>query len=589
VISAVTTWVDDCTDGLGPVQQARVRVQHLIALFLVTVAPAYGLLFWYCGLTLPSLVMTVLPCAAVPALFLLTRRGQSELGGRIMSTVSFLVILNALIGRGGMDSNSAAWLLCSPLLGFTMVGPRHGRNLSICAALVFGAVWAAEFFGSPLPWHLPPALTAVMPVLDYPAIALIFGAILSTQVSIWEGLIQGMHTTNQRAMLEIEERKRAELQATQAVKARTTFLATMSHEIRTPLNGVLGLTQVLLDSKLDADQQQLAKTVQSSGRLLRSLLDDVLDYSKIDSGQMEVERIPLDLPALCREMVLLWEERARGNGVSLCFMSQPESPNWVISDPTKLRQILGNLVSNAIKFTNNGSVRILLSRTVDHLVLEVQDTGIGMETQALAHIFEAFRQADGSTTRRYGGTGLGLAISKGLAIRMDGQLGVHSTLGQGTSFTLKLPLKTAVAPPTFAPGAAWTKNTLTGVEVLVAEDNPVNQMVIRRLLERSGLTVRITSNGQECQDAYHHRQPDLILMDCQMPICDGYQATIALREAGATLPIIALTANTMPGDKAKCLAAGMSDHSGKPIEIIELLECIERWQTDQHACRLSRL
>ena len=578
MLTAITAWTDACAEGLDPVQKARVRVQHLIALLLVTVGPAYGVLFWIYELTVPALVMILLPAASLPSLFFLTRRGQPERGGRIMSVVSFLVIFNALIGRGGMDSNCAAWLLVSPLLGFTMVGPRHGRNLSFCAALVFGATWATEFFGPPLPWNLPPEVTAIMPVVDYPAIAFVFSAILSTQVSIWESLIQGMRSTNERAMVEIEERKRAEQLATQAVQARTTFLATMSHEIRTPLNGVLGLTEVLLGSKLDADQRQLAKTVQGSGRLLRALLDDVLDYSKIDSGQMEVEHIPLDLPALCQEVVQLWEEKAREKGIQLLFRPQAHSPSWVQSDPTKLRQILGNLVSNAIKFTDTGTVSILLSAQQGRLVLAVQDTGIGMAPQALDHIFDAFRQADGSTTRRYGGTGLGLAICKGLATRMDGHLHVISTPGQGTCFTLNIPLFLAEAPQRFTAAPNWQNTTLTGLEVLVAEDNPVNQMVIQRLLERTGLSVRMTSDGEACQRAYHERRPDLILMDCQMPICDGYQATMALRAAGATLPIIALTANTMPGDKAKCLAAGMSDHVGKPIEINELMACIESWR-----------
>ena len=296
------------------------------------------------------------------------------------------------------------------------------------------------------------------------------------------------------------------------------------------------------------------------------------------SGQMEVEHIPLDLPALCQEVVQLWEEKAREKGIQLLFRPQAHSPSWVQSDPTKLRQILGNLVSNAIKFTDTGTVSILLSAQQGRLVLAVQDTGIGMAPQALDHIFDAFRQADGSTTRRYGGTGLGLAICKGLATRMDGHLHVISTPGQGTCFTLNIPLFLAEAPQRFTAAPNWQNTTLTGLEVLVAEDNPVNQMVIQRLLERTGLSVRMTSDGEACQRAYHERRPDLILMDCQMPICDGYQATMALRAAGATLPIIALTANTMPGDKAKCLAAGMSDHVGKPIEINELMACIESWR-----------
>lgn len=580
VLATLTAWTDACTQGLTPVHRARVRVQHLIALLLITVGPAYGVLFFVHELVFPALVMIALPVSALPALFLLTRKGQHELGGRIMSVVSFLVILNALVGRGGMDSNCAAWLLCSPLLGFTMVGPRHGRNLSIASALVFGCLWAAEYFGPPLPWGLPSDVVAIMPLLDYPCIAFVFGAVLSTQVSIWEGLISEMRATNQRALTEIETRKQAEQTATQAVKARTTFLATMSHEIRTPLNGVLGLTEVLLGSDLDADQRQLATTVRGSGRLLRALLDDVLDYSKIDSGQMDLERIPLNLPDLCAEVLRLWEEKAREKGISLEFVRAEDCPNWIQGDPTKLRQILGNLVSNAIKFTDTGFVRIAASRRQDRLILAVQDTGIGMGPKALDHIFDAFRQADDSTTRRYGGTGLGLAICKGLAERMQGSLSVQSSVGQGTCFTLDLRLEKAEAPLEVDTGN-WATTTLTGLEVLVAEDNPVNQMVIQRLLERVGIRVRMAANGLECQQAWHQAPASLILMDCQMPLCDGYEATKALRTAGVRVPIIALTANTMPGDRAKCLQAGMNDHVGKPIEFKELMACIERWSAQR--------
>lgn len=580
VLSRITAWTDASTQGLPPVHRARVRVQHLVALLLITVGPAYGVLFFVYDLVFPSLVMIALPAVSFPALFLLTRKGRHELGGRIMSVVSFLLILNALIGRGGMDSNCAAWLLCSPLLGFTMVGPRHGRNLSIASATVFGCLWAAEYFGPTLPWGLPEELLAVMPLLDYPAIAIIIGAILSTQVSIWEDLISEMRATNQRAIVEIETRKKAEETATQAVKARTTFLATMSHEIRTPLNGVLGLTEVLLSSALDADQRQLATTVQGSGRLLRALLDDVLDYSKIDSGQMDLERIPVNLPELSKEVLRLWEERAREKGITLELHQAKDSPKWVKGDPTKLRQILGNLVSNAIKFTDAGFVRIGIRRDGERLILEVQDSGIGMGPKALDHIFDAFRQADDSTTRRYGGTGLGLAICKGLAERMQGSLSVRSEPGQGTCFTLCLALEVAQAPLEVDTGN-WTTTTLTGLEVLVAEDNPVNQMVIQRLLERVGIRVRVAANGLECQQAWHAAPAALILMDCQMPICDGYQATAALREAGVLAPIIALTANTMPGDRAKCLQAGMNDHLGKPIEFKELMACIERWSAQR--------
>ena len=542
-------WVDQCQVEPTRASRARVRVQHLIAILQVLVGTPYMLLFASMGVrwAVPVLLPVVLVSPA--GLLAFTRRGRPGLGGRTVSVAAFVFIIGCLIARGGMLSNAAAWMLLVPVLANFMVGPRHGVAMSLATAAVFAGLWGLEALGFPVPQGLPEGLLPYMPLIDYPTIALVLGGTLYVQAEIWEA---------------------AERDARDAAQARYTFLATMSHEIRTPLNGVLGLTDVLLHSALDPDQRQLAVTIQSSGKLLRSLLDDVLDYSKIDSGRLELALEAVDLEGTCQELVQLWRGPAQEGGLELSCRLAPQVPRWVLGDPTKLRQILGNLVSNAIKFTEEGFVCLEVEAQEHQLLLSVRDSGIGLSPQATARIFEAFRQADSTTTRRYGGTGLGLAISRRLARFMGGELSVRSAPGQGSTFTLQLPLQrvTAGAAAAHPPIA---KGSLEGLEVLVAEDNLINQLVVRRLLERHGVRVWMSSDGQECLAAWRERPPDIILMDCQMPVCDGLEATRQIRAQGGTLPIVALTASSMPGDRDRCLAAGMSDHLGKPIDA-DLLE-----------------
>ena len=574
MVERFVAWIDENPVQLGHTERTRARVQHAGVALLAVVGGAYLVLFLIQGLPVASLTLVVaIPCA-IAGLLLLTRRGRVTAGGVVISLAIFIIIAVTLVARGGMPSNAAAWLLVAPMMSFSMVGARHGVQSAVAAALFYAALWTVQQLGVPMPAGLPPAVVEWMPPVDYTGIALMFLALLWVQEGMWDGIVARLDGANHELQAEITVRQSAEGSAQRAAETRYRFLATMSHEIRTPLNGVLGLTEVLLHGDLDPEQRQLTSTMQSSGELLRSILDDVLDFSKIDSGRLDLELQPVNLRQICTDLGRLWHGPAAERGVELKVTIAPRAPTWVRGDPNKLRQILGNLVSNAVKFTEAGHVHVIVPESPD-LVVQVEDTGIGLDEAALAHIFEPFRQADQSTARRFGGTGLGLAICRRLAAAMDGELSVQSTLGPGTTFTLRLPLHLEEEPTLVRQAHAELR--VQGRVVLVAEDNPVNQTVMRHLLERHGLRVIVSGDGDAAVREWEAHQPDLILMDCQMPICDGYEATRRIRAMGGTVPIVAVTANTMPGDRARSFDAGMDGHIGKPVRPEQLKQALRQW------------
>jgi CheY-like chemotaxis protein len=291
---------------------------------------------------------------------------------------------------------------------------------------------------------------------------------------------------------------------------------------------------------------------------------------------VDLERIALSLPSLLERVSKSWGKLARDKGIDLDVELASGVPEWIYGDPVRLEQVLNNLVSNAFKFTWSGQIRLQVQVEQGRLQVRVRDTGVGMSEKAQKHIFQAFRQADSSVNRHYGGTGMGLAISRSLALAMDGDLCVVSTLGQGSVFTLDLPMEVAEPPRITEPLLQEVLN-LSGVRILVAEDNAVNQVVVTRFLERLGAEVTVAADGQACLDAWERVGPDLVLMDCHMPIMNGYQAAVVLRERGVCTPIIALTANNMPGDRVRSLQSGMDDHLGKPIQPDALSACLQRW------------
>jgi len=415
----------------------------------------------------------------------------------------------------------------------------------------------------------------------------------------------------------VAAKERAEelaVKAQAANLAKSEFLANMSHEIRTPMNGILGMAELLLDSPLTPRQRQYAEIVNGSGRALLNVINDILDYSKIEAGMLATETVPFDLASVLRQVFELLRPRAQEKGLEFVLRYADDLPRAFLGDPGRIRQIVLNLAGNAIKFTEQGHVSVVVScpeyGLSDALVrVAVEDTGVGIPEHIQARLFEKFSQADPSTTRRYGGTGLGLAICKRLAALMGGTVGVTSNAGRGSTFwfTVNLQLdpanrgyRPAWKPAGPGPAVAREESPDSGdtapagrSQVLLVEDNPTNQILEVEFLRRIGCSVVAARNGRDGAELAAARDFDLILMDCDLPELDGYAATGLIRrhEGGRRrVPIIALTANAMTGDRERCLAAGMDDYLSKPVSLQELRGCIVRWTRGEshHSRQIER-
>jgi signal transduction histidine kinase/CheY-like chemotaxis protein len=402
----------------------------------------------------------------------------------------------------------------------------------------------------------------------------------------------------------IKELEQSTAKAETAVRLKGQFLANMSHEIRTPMNAIIGMAELLLDDDLTPTQRESAETVRDSADALLRVIDDILDLSKIEAGKLTFETLNFDLRATVKGVTDTLALRASAKGLDLAVSIAADVTTFLRGDPGRLRQVLLNLVGNAIKFTPRGQVTVLVtqeSETGTHAVLRfsVRDTGIGIAPEAQQRLFDAFTQADGSTTRRYGGTGLGLAISKQMIGLMGGAIRIESSPGAGSTFwfTCRLEKQATGAYCQFPPPAdrrdglapnvpGRIDRRKSGVRILLVEDNVVNQRVALRVLNKLGYTVDPAANGREAVEAASRVRYDLILMDCQMPEMDGYEATAQIRRLEAATrrtPIVAMTAHAMQGDREKCLEAGMDDYVAKPFRADALGAVLRRWTSEPAA------
>ena len=460
---------------------------------------------------------------------------------------------------------SLFWIVLAPLIALPIGGPRAGWvTLVISAGVIsIGLYGIEEHWVTPLHSIERPFEARLTSLLGVLVTAFLLTKAYDVET---QGSIRALEAKN-------EALARAQAEAARASRAKSDFLATISHEIRTPLNGVTGMISLLREETDAVRLRDGLRVIQQSSDALLAVISDVLDFSKIESNQLELEAVPLSVERTLQVVVELFQTSADERGDELELTVAPSVPPWIRGDPTRLRQVVMNLVANAVKFTTAGRVALSAFGSEGRLILQVSDTGIGMSKEVRQRLFAPFVQADASTTRRYGGTGLGLVISRRLVEGMGGTLTAESEPGQGSRFTVSLPIVVAEAPAP-APALADAPRAAAQLAVLVIEDNFVNQMVVVRLLEKLGHQVVVASDGAQGLERAAERHFDLVLMDCHMPVMDGYEATRRLRARGDVTPVYALTAAVTTEDRDRCQQAGMTAVLSKPLRIERLAEVL---------------
>ena len=546
------------------------------------VSAAFVVLGVFVGNSLLIVTCTLMAIACIAAVVLARRPQTARAGGWLLLGSTWFGLFGCASVSGGVQSPAVWFTLLVPVAGAQLLGWRAGRFWTVAAVAQILLLAATSGLSG---------VTAADGVIWSSALS-------ALSVAIGAGLTFSGYE-RQRAIRDAELRQSlgqlaaARDRAQAASEAKTHFLANMSHEIRTPMNGVLGMASVMLADDLSSEQRTRAETLLRSGEGLLAILNEILDFSKIEAGHLAFERVDFCLPEILEQVLELQGPPATAKWIELSAELEVDVPRWVVGDAGRVRQILMNLVGNAVKFTSEGEVRVRVKRAgVGRVRFEVRDTGIGVREGAVEELFKPFSQADDSTTRRYGGTGLGLAICRSIVDRAGGAIGAQARPEGGSLFWFELDLPpgtpTPEGPSAFVSDPAVS---LDHLRVLVVEDNAINQIVASSLLKQLGCEVGVAADGAKAVEAVAAEAWDLVLMDCQMPTMDGFEATRRIRQAegdGQRLTVIAMTAGAMAEDRTACLAAGMDDFVPKPVTMSALEKIVTRAATASRQARWLR-
>lgn len=500
-------------------------------------------------------------------LWLIVARARYERCGQAVSRVERLAPI-VLYGASWSAMAGVCWIYGDPALKFAALLMLFGL---LIASLKYTSLSRASFvFLAPFPLlaiAVSPLLFGGFKGLDLVIVVLALVALVACVVNVARTI-----RANALAL------EKAQAEALEASRAKSAFLAMMSHELRTPMNGVIGMAHALAATPLDRRQADYLDMIVQSGDSLMAILNDILDLSKIEAGKLELESVPFDVEKLGRQIYMLWSETARTKGLDLSLEITPGAPAWLVGDPVRVRQVLLNLVSNALKFTDEGRVALRIAPLHPQgIEIVVTDTGIGMRQEQQEKLFQAFSQAEVSTTRRFGGTGLGLSICRQLAQMMGGEISVASEPGSGSTFRVALPLPHVEAPVQARESSELV--SLEGRRILVVDDNAVNQTVARAIMEAAGASVQTADDGADCLEHLSEGAFDAVLMDVHMPRMDGVEALARIRagEAGSSkVPVLALTADAMSGEGDRLLALGFDDVHPKPVQPAGLMLAVAR-------------
>lgn len=564
-----------------PMLIRKFRMVNLLTLGLMILGTPLSIQHWLGGVAPVAVAIWIGITLGFFNLYLLRKTKHLILCGNLTVIVFFGIITTSNFLCGGFFDPNFSWLYIIPMLAGFLINAKAFWIYTGLVLLTMNIFFVLPMMGYttlyPLAHHeylIQSYYNRIFPIL-----------IMAFMVS---GFLIERHKSE-------EALKNAKIEAEEANIAKTTFLAKMSHEIRTPMNGILGMTEVLEETELNENQKDYLRAISYSGESLLTVLNDILDFSKIEAGKLELESQVFSPTKLYTHVIELFQGKAGQRGINLILEIDENVPTTMVGDGARVRQVLMNLISNAIKFTHQGTVQLRLKMTKEtdetiQLYTEVIDSGIGIRPESIDKVFELFSQAERSTTRKFGGTGLGLTIVKQLVELMNGKIGVKSSYGNGSMFwftTLftKSPSSYINNVNTFS-DRTNRKNFKEvkrhyGGKILVAEDNKVNQILVEKHLSALGCHVDIVTDGHEVLSAIDKGEYDLIIMDCHMPNLDGYAATEAIRkkmpEPLSSIPIIALTASAMGGDREKCLSSGMNDYISKPFKKSDLVNVLHRW------------